>query len=54
MIPLGQSVSTAVRVGYHIGKDDHRIAEACGWLNIIGGSIFMLSSAAMFLIFQRP
>ena len=53
MIPLGQSVSTAVRVGYHIGKDDHRIAEACGWLNIIGGSIFMLSSAAMFLIFPE-
>ena len=53
MIPLGQSVSTAVGVGYHIGKDDHRIAEACGWLNIIGGSIFMLSSAAMFLIFPE-
>ena len=43
MIPLGQSVSTAVRVGYHIGRKEHELAEACGWFNIIAGSIFMLS-----------
>ena len=53
MIPLGQSVSTAVRVGYHIGRKEHELAEACGWFNIIAGSIFMLSSSAMFLIFPE-
>ena len=53
MIPLGQSVSTAVRVGYHIGRKEHELAEACGWFNIIAGSIFMLSSAAIFLIFPE-
>ena len=53
MIPLGQSVSTAVRVGYHIGRKEHELAEACGWFNIIAGSIFMLSSSAIFLIFPK-
>ncbi len=53
MVPLGVGAAGAVRVGHAIGRGDGPAAARAGWTALVLGALFMLSAAAIFVLFPR-
>ena len=50
MVPLGLSSAGAVRVGHAVGRRDPYGAERAGWTALLFGAVFMLCTAAVFVL----
>jgi len=53
MVPMGTSFAITARVGQAIGRGDPRQAALAGWVGIVMGTLFMCTTAVLFMSFPH-